>query len=60
MSKADVSTKPFRSRRAVLAGIVSAAAALPIAAAVPTIAPAEASRAIDPIFAAIEAFRRAD
>jgi hypothetical protein len=59
MSKADVSTTPIRSRRAVLAGIASAAA-LPIAAAVPTIAPAEASQAIDPIFGAIEAWRRAD
>jgi hypothetical protein len=44
------------TRRAV----IKTAAALPIAAAVPTIAPFEASRAIDPIFAAIDAFRRAD
>jgi hypothetical protein len=37
MSKADVCSIPIRSRRAVLAGIVSAAA-LPIAAAVPATA----------------------
>jgi hypothetical protein len=48
-----------RSRRAVLAGIASAGA-MPLVAAIPTIAPAEASQAIDPIFVAIEAYRRAD
>jgi hypothetical protein len=48
MSKADISTTPIRSRRAVLAGIASAAA-LPIAATAPT-----AALAADPIFAAIE------
>ena len=37
MSKADISTTPIRSRRAVLAGIVSAAA-LPVVAAIPTAA----------------------
>jgi hypothetical protein len=52
-------TNTSRSRRAVLAGIASASA-LPIVAAMPTVAPAEASRAIDPIFGAIDAFRRAD
>jgi hypothetical protein len=55
MSKADISTTPIRSRRAVLAGIASAAA-LPIAAGIPTTAAATA----DPIFAAIDAHRRAD
>ena len=64
MTQADrvLSTPPTntsRSRRAVLAGIASASA-LPIVAAMPTVAPAEASRAIDPIFGAIDAFRRAD
>jgi hypothetical protein len=34
--------------------------ALPIAAAVPTIAPVEAAQAVDPIFAAVEAFRCAE
>ena len=48
MSKADVSTTPIRSRRAVLAGIVSAAAALPIAAAVPTAAMAPNAGAAGP------------
>jgi hypothetical protein len=60
MTQADsvLSTPPTntsKSRRAVLAGMASAAA-LPIAAAVPTIAEATT----DPIFAAIDAFRRAD
>jgi hypothetical protein len=50
-------TNTSRSRRAVLAGIASAAA-LPIAAASPAIPTARA--ATDPIFAAIDAFRRAD
>jgi hypothetical protein len=55
MSKADPCTTPIRSRRAVLAGIASAAA-LPIAGALPT----SAEATTDPIFAAIDAFRRAD
>jgi hypothetical protein len=55
MVKADISTTSIRSRRAVLAGMASAAA-LPIAAAIPT--PAEATA--DPIYEAIDAFRRAD
>jgi hypothetical protein len=38
---------------------INTIAALPIAAAVPAIAPAAASQAIDPIFAAIEAHRKA-
>jgi hypothetical protein len=54
MSKADDCTIPIRSHRAVLAGIVSAAA-LPIAAGIPTTAPTA-----DPIFPAIEAYRQAD
>jgi hypothetical protein len=52
MSKANISTTPIRSRRAVLAGIASAAA-LPIAAAVPT----TANATVDPIYAAIERHR---
>jgi hypothetical protein len=55
MAKADISTTSIRSRRAVLAGVASAAV-LPIAAALPT----NAEAAVDPIFAAIDAFRRAD
>jgi len=55
MSKADISTTPIRSRRAVLAGIASAAA-MPIVAAVPNNAVAFA----DPIFAALDTFRRVD
>jgi hypothetical protein len=55
MSQANSTTYPIRSRRAVLAGIASAAL-LPPAAAIPTAAPA----AVDPIYAAIEAFRRVD
>jgi hypothetical protein len=51
MSKADISTTPIRSRRAVLAGI-AAAAVIP-AAAMSAAAP-------DPIFAALETFRPAD
>jgi hypothetical protein len=54
MSKADVSTTLIRSRRAVLAGLASAAA-LPIAAALPT----NAEQSADPIFAAIEKHRSA-
>jgi hypothetical protein len=59
MSKADISTTPIRSRRAVLAGIVSAGA-LPIVAAIPSAAPAFPFAATDPIIAALDAFRRAD
>jgi len=55
MSKADISTTPIRSRRAVLAALASAAA-LPIAAAMPT----NAEQSIDPIFAALDAFRLAE
>jgi hypothetical protein len=55
MSKADLCTTPIRSRPAVLAGIASAAAA-PLAAAVPAMAETTA----DPIFAAIEVYRKAD
>jgi hypothetical protein len=55
MSKADVSTTPIRSRRAVLAGLASAAA-LPLASSLPTTAEATT----DPIFGAIDAFHRAD
>jgi hypothetical protein len=54
MSKADILPTPIRSRRAVLAGLASAAA-LPIAAAMP----AKAEQSSDPIFAAIDAMRRA-
>jgi hypothetical protein len=54
MSKAVISTTPIRSRRAVLAGIATAAA-LPIAAGIPTTAAASA----DPIFAAIDTHREA-
>jgi hypothetical protein len=50
-----ISENTSQSRRAVLAGMASAAA-VPIAAAVPTIA--EAST--DPIFTALDAFYRAD
>src|ERR1700689_1837187 len=57
MSKADQSTTLIRSRRPVLAGVASAAL-LPIAAAVPTTAPAFPV-ITDPIFAAIEPFRQA-
>jgi hypothetical protein len=49
MSKADHCTTPIRSRRAVLAGLASAAA-LPIAAALPT----NAEQSADPIFAIID------
>jgi hypothetical protein len=49
-SQANSQNTPIRSRRAVLAGIASAAAALPIAAGTPTTAAATA----DPIYAAIE------
>jgi hypothetical protein len=66
MTQADcvLSTPPTntsRSRRAVLAGIASAAV-LPIAATIPTTAPAfpTAVTTIDPIFAAIDAFRCAE
>jgi hypothetical protein len=52
MSKANISTTPIRSRRAVLAGI-AASAALPIAAALPVAAPAFAVTT-DPIFAAMD------
>jgi hypothetical protein len=55
MSKADILPTPIRSRRAVLAGIASAAA-LPIAGALPT----SAEATTDPIFAAIDAYRQAD
>jgi hypothetical protein len=49
-----------RSRRAVLAGIASAGA-LPIVAAMPTVAPARPpDHSVDPIFAAVEEFRLAD
>jgi hypothetical protein len=54
MSKALSKTTPIRSRRAVLAGIASAAA-LPLTSAFPTTANATS----DPIFAAIEAHRKA-
>jgi len=54
MSKADISTTPIRSRRAVLAGLASAAA-LPIAGALPT----SAEATTDPIFAAMDAYRQA-
>jgi hypothetical protein len=53
MSKADNSNTPIRSRRAVLAGIASAAA-LPIVPAVAGAAP------VDPIFAAIAIYRQAN
>jgi len=61
MSKADISTTPIRSRRVVLAGIASAAA-LPIVAALPVSAPAmhAVGQAVDPIFAAFDAFRFAE
>jgi hypothetical protein len=62
MSQANVSTTLIRSRRAVLAGI-AAAAATPIAAAIPTVAPAmalSAEQAVDPIFAALDAYRAAN
>jgi hypothetical protein len=60
MSKADVSTTPIRSRRAVIAGM-SAAAALPIVAAVPTMAAAAVPIVpVDPMFAALDAYRRVD
>jgi hypothetical protein len=55
MSKADISTTPIRSRRAVLAGIASAAA-LPIAAAIP----ASANATADPAFALTAQKRVAD
>src|SRR5690348_1896592 len=42
MSKANISPTPIRSRRAVLAGIF-AAAAVPIATAIPTAAPGMSS-----------------
>jgi len=57
MSKADNCTTPIRSRRAFLASM-SIAAAMPTVAAVP--ATAGAVLVVDPIFAAIEEFRRAD
>jgi hypothetical protein len=50
MSKADISTTPILPRRAVLAGIASAAA-LPVAAAIPTTL--MAGPAVDPAFALI-------
>src|ERR1039457_1473736 len=50
-------TNTSRSRRAVLAGIASAAA-VPIAAANPAIPTARATA--DPIFAAIDMYRQAD
>jgi len=52
MSKADISTTPILPRRAVLAGIASAAV-------IPT-ATWAATPVADPIFAAIEAYRQAD
>jgi hypothetical protein len=57
MSKADISTTPIRSRRAVLTGM-AAAAALPIAVALPATVPAFAI-APDPIFAAMDEYRHA-
>jgi hypothetical protein len=51
MSKADISTTPILARRAVLAGIASAAA-LPVAAAIPTTS-LKAAPAIDPAFTVI-------
>jgi hypothetical protein len=55
MSKADISTTLIRSRRAVLAGIAAGGV---VAAASPALSAAAAIP--DPIFAAIDAFRRAD
>jgi hypothetical protein len=55
MSQANSPNTPILSRRAALAGIASAAA-LPVAAGIPTTASATA----DPIFAAIEDYRQAD
>jgi NADPH-dependent 2,4-dienoyl-CoA reductase/sulfur reductase-like enzyme len=59
MSKADISTTLIRSRRAVLAGIASAAA-LPIAAAASSTVALPTPSAADPFFAAIDAYRRVD
>jgi hypothetical protein len=57
MSKADICSIPIRSRRAVLGGM-AVAAAFPIATATPAVPAARA--AADPIFAALDAFYRAD
>jgi hypothetical protein len=59
MSKAKNLTIPIRSRRAVLAGVASAAA-IPIAAATTPLAALAAGAAVDPIFAVLDAFYRAD
>jgi hypothetical protein len=61
MSKADICTTPIRSRRVVLTGM-AAAAAIPIAAALPTAAPAFPALEVttDPIFAVLDKFYRAD
>ena len=62
MSKADISPTPIRSRRAVLAGIASAAA-LPAAAVIPATAlptaGLPATPAADPIYAMIDVHRKA-
>jgi hypothetical protein len=61
MSQADNCTTLIRSRRAVLAGIASAAAIPSTAALVATAAPAlPAEAATDPIFTALDTFYRAD